>query len=88
LTPSEVASINSAAAAWTKIASNVIAPQTTITTPSGLSISTPASQTGTLSSLLGGASSLTASSIGSYLPLILLGVAAVMILPALMGGKH
>jgi hypothetical protein len=38
--------------------------------------------------LLGGASSLTASSIGSYLPLILLGVAAVMILPALMGGKH
>jgi hypothetical protein len=74
------------ATAWTKIAGNVIAPQTTITTPQGLQISTPASQTSNVSSLLSGASSLSSASLSSLLPWILIGGAAWLLVGA-MGKK-
>ena len=74
------------ATAWTKVAGNVIAPQTTITTPQGLQISTPASQTSNVSSLLSGASSLSSASLSSLLPWILIGGAAWLLVGA-MGKK-
>lgn len=73
---------------WTNIAGNVLgAGQTNITTPSGLNISTPASQTSALSSLFGGAGLSPASSaaLGSYMPLIL--IAGALLLFSSMGKK-
>ena len=66
----------SLATQWTKIAGQAIAPQTTIQTPSGLQISTPAAQTGNLANVLGGALSLsptTTASLGAILPWLLIG---------------
>lgn len=78
------------ALAWTKIAGNEIAPQTTITSANGTTISTPAGQTANLASVLSGASLLSTSSLSSlsaYLPWILVGGAALMLIPALTGRK-
>lgn len=79
------------AAAWTKIAGQVIAPQTTITTPSGLQISTPSGQTSNLASVLQSAGGLNTtalgSEIGALLPWALIGVAGFMLISAL-GNRH
>ncbi len=70
-------------AQFTKIFGNIVAPQTTITTANGTQISTPAGQTANLAGVLGGASALTSSSIGAYLPWILLAVGGFMLVSAM-----
>jgi hypothetical protein len=71
--PAFDAALANLGAAWTKIAGNVIAPQTTITTPQGLQVTTPAGQTSALSTILGGAS----LSSSSLMPLLLIGGLAI-----------
>ena len=83
LTPSETSLISNLAAGWTKIFGNVIAPQTTITTPQGLQVSTPAGQTSALSSILGGVG----TSSSSLMPLLVvagLGIAGLMLISGAM----
>lgn len=81
----ETALLSSLASAWTKIAGQVIAPQTTIVGPNGLQVSTSAGQTSALSSILG--SSLGgSSSLSALLPWILIGGAGLLAMKAI-GGK-
>jgi hypothetical protein len=68
--------INNLLASWTGIASKVIAPTTTVVTPSGLSITTPSNSLSQLSNLFSG-SSLTGGSMSGSTLLILLGVLVV-----------
>jgi hypothetical protein len=74
--------LSNLAALWTKIAGNVIAPQTTITTPTGLQVSTSASQTSALASLLGG-TSLSSSTLSSWLPLLLIAGVGIVLFSAM-----
>ena len=71
------------AAAWTKIAGQTIAPQTTITTPQGLKVQTPAGQTSALASILGGTSTaLNTANISALLPWILIAGAGLLLFKA------
>ena len=71
------------AAAWTKIAGQTIAPQTTITTPQGLQVQTPAGQTSALASILGGTSTaLNTANISALLPWILIAGAGLLLFKA------
>jgi hypothetical protein len=88
MTAAQSAALANLATQWTKIAGGVIAPTTTIQTPSGLNISTPAGQTSALSSLFGGGGLSPASSaaLTSYMPMILLAGAALLMF-SFMGKK-
>ena len=80
----EIQAMANLATMWTKIAGQTISPQTTIQTPSGLQISTPAGQTSALSALFGTSlTGSTASSLSSYLPLLLLAGAGFLLFKAI-----
>lgn len=86
LSSSEATALANLGAAWTKIFGNVIAPQTTITTPTGLQVSTPAGQTANLASVLGGAS-LLGTSATSWVPLLVVagvGIGGLMLISSAM----
>jgi hypothetical protein len=87
MTAAQSAALANLATQWTKIAGGVIAPTTTIQTPSGLNISTPAGQTSALSSLFGGGGLSPASSaaLSSYMPIIL--IAGALLVFSMMGKK-
>ena len=79
----ETQALANLAAAWTKIAGGVIAPTTTITTPTGLQVSTPAGQTSNLASILGGTSTaLNTANISALLPWILIAGAGLLLFKA------
>ena len=84
MTPAEQAALASLSASWTKIAGNLLAPQTTITNPNGLSVSTPANQTSALANLFGGVN-LSSASTSSLLPWLLIGAAVFVVMS--MGKK-
>lgn len=76
----------SIAAQWTKIAGQTIAPQTTITTPQGLQVQTPAGQTSSLASLFAGSSLTSATGSVNFtalLPWLLIGGAGLLAVKAL-----
>lgn len=79
----ETSALANLAAAWTKIAGQTIAPQTTITTPQGLQVQTPAGQTSALASILGGTSTaLNTANISALLPWLLIAGAGLLLFKA------
>ena len=79
ISPATTSALANLAAAWSKIAGQVIAPQTTIQTPQGLLISGPSgaiTSTVTGSNILSG---LTSASSSSLMPLLLIGGAGLLL---------